>query len=178
MKRSYLPVLAAPPKLAEKPLFAAAKVRTFAAQAPFDTTQWVVRRANGETVFDFYTSWIAPPQEVLGGELVPFLSGTGLFQAVYPASASVAVRFGIEGQVTKCLLDCSGEKPAASVGVRLLILDEDSPVFTVLASSEQAAQVDVAAEAGEDAAARAFGKAFTQAFAAAAHDLSTAKLPK
>lgn len=176
-KRSYLPALGAAPELAKKPLFAAAKVRAVSAAAPFDSAQWVVRRANGETVFDFYTSWIVPPQEALGAQLVRFFGQTGLFGAVYAADAGTAARLGLDCQVTECLLDCTGAVPMATVGVRVLVLDERAADFTALALAECREQAKVAGD-GEDAAAKAFGEAFTKAFGGAARELAKVSLPK
>ena len=80
---------------------------------------------------------------------------------------------GLEGLVTELYLDHSGDAPAAVVTLRLLVLDERTPSFTVLATHEAQARVAYTPSAPA-AASEAFGQALTQTLEALAAALAGA----
>lgn len=174
-KRTFLPVAAAPAAPAAAPRFAAVKIRGFRALPPFDATGFVVRRAGNEFATDFYNAWVVPPQDLIRVQTSRYLEQTGLFNAVYDATSGTLPPLSLEGIVSELFLDYTGEKPAAVVTLRLLVLDEHAPAFTVLFSAEKTGRTPFE-PADKAAPAQAFGQALTQALAALAQALADAKL--
>lgn len=176
-RRTFLPVAAAPAAPLAAPRFAAVKVRPFRALPPFDATGFVVRRPGNEYATDFYNAWLVPPQDLIRVQASRYLEQAGLFSAVYDASSGTLPPLSLEGVVSELFLDYAGAAPEAVVTLRLLVLDERAPAFTVLFSSEKTgrAAFDPADKA---APAQAFGQALTQALAALAQDLAGARLPR
>jgi len=79
--------------------------------------------------------------------------------------------------ISELYLDYAGEKPAAVVTLRLLVLNERSPDFTVLFTAEKSARVTFD-PASKTAASQAFGAALTQTLEALTRALAAAPLPK
>lgn len=176
-KRTFVPLAEAAQAVTPSPGFAAVKVREFRALPPFDARTFIVSRADGEFAADFYNSWLAQPQELIRVQAARYLAETGVFQAVYDTGCGTVTPLGLEGVVSELYLDYSGERPAAVVTLRLLVLDERSPAFTVLFSAEKTARVSFEPDR-KTAASQAFGKALTQTLAALAAELAKAPLPK
>jgi len=169
-KRTYLLEAGMPAAVAAQARFDAVKVRTFRGMPPFSSTSLVVKRANGETVLDFYNTWVAPPHELVRVQATRYLERTGLFSAVYDATSGTAAPIGLEGTVCELFLDCRGEKPMAVVTLRLVLLDERSAEFTVLASAEKTARA-IYDPTREDGIAHAFNAALTHALGELAQGL-------
>ena len=169
-KRTYLPEAEMPAAAAGQARFGEVKVRAFRGLPPFNAASFVVKRANGETVLDFYNAWVGPPHELIRVQAARYLERAGLFGAVYDAGSGTSAPLGLEGTVCELFLDCRGEKPAAVVTLRLVVLDEQSPTFTVLCSAEKTGRAACDAE-GRDGIARAFNAALTQALAALVQEL-------
>ena len=172
-KRTFLPVAAAPSAPAAAPRFAAVKIRSFRALPPFDATGFVVRRSGSEFATDFYNAWLVPPQDLIRVQTARYLEQTGLFGAVYDASSGTLPPLSLEGVVSELFLDYAGQAPAAVVTLRLLVLDERAPAFTVLFSAEKTGRA--AFDPADPAApAHAFGQALTQALEALSRALAEA----
>jgi len=150
--------------------FGTVKVRAFRALPPFNSASLVVKRANGETVLDFYNAWVAPPHDLVRVQAMRYLERAGLFSAVYDAASGTLASIGLEGSVCELYLDCRGEKPAAVVTLRLMLLDERSSGFTVLCASEKSARADYD-PSREDGIAHAFNAALTKALEEIATDM-------
>ena len=168
-KRTYLLEAGAPATTATQARFGEVKVRAFRSLPPFNAANIVVRRANGEAVLDFYNAWVAPPHELIRVQATKYLEKAGLFGAVYDAASGTLAPLGLEGTVCELFLDCRGEKPAAVVTLRLVVLDERTPEFTVLHSAEGGGRADYDPERG--GLAPAFNAALTQALDALAKEL-------
>jgi len=169
-KRTYLLDADMPSVKAAQARFGVVKVRPFRGLPPFNSTSLVVKRANGETVLDFYNAWVAPPHDLVRVQATRYLEQAGLFRAVYDASSGTATSIGLEGTVCELFLDCRGEKPAAVVTLRLVLLDERSTEFTVLCTAEKTARADYD-PAREDSIAHAFNTALTHVLNALAQEL-------
>lgn len=176
-KRTFAPVAGAARAVSPSPGFAAVKVRAFRALPPFDARTFIVRRPGGEFAADFYNGWVVSPQELLRVQTARYLEGARLFAAVYDAGCGTAAPLGLEGVVSELCLDYTGERPAAVVTLRLLVLDERTPEFTVLYTDEKGARVAFD-PAAPTAASQAFGQALTQALEALTQALAQAPLPK
>lgn len=176
-KRTFALEAAAPAQLAAKPLFAAIRRRPFSADPPFGSRSFIVRRAGGETLEDFYSLWLAPPQDLIGSETARYLEKAGLFAAVYGPGAATRTRLGLDGVVTRLELDCTGGAPAAAVGLRLTVIDERAPDFDALFTVEKECRAPLAGS-GPDAICGAFSSALSQALAELAAALESAPLPR
>jgi ABC-type uncharacterized transport system auxiliary subunit len=176
-KRTFVPVAAAPKPAAAPPGFAAVKVRPFRALPPFDARTFIVRRQGGEFAADYYNGWLAAPHELIRVQAARYLEAAGLFAAVYDSASGTVAPLGLEGVVSELYLDATGGTAAAVVTLRLLVLDERAPAFTVLYTREESARVPVASPSAS-AASQAFGQALTQALEAQAAALAQAALPK
>ena len=173
--RSFMPVAA--PAAPQTARFAALKLRTFRTLPPFDAHSFIIRRPGGELVSDYYNTWIAPPGDLIRAQTARYLEESRLFSAVYDASSGTLPPLGLEGVVSELCLDFTGAKPAAVVTLRLLVLDERSPAFTVLFSAEKSSRVTFDAT-DKSAPSPAFGQALTQALEALTQALATAGLPR
>lgn len=172
-KRTFVPLAGVAKPLALAPRAAAVKVRAFRALPPFDARAFIVRRPGGEFAADYYNGWLAAPHELIRVQATRYLEASGLFAAVYDSASGTVAPLGLEGLVTELYLDHSDAAPAAVVALRLLVLDERTPSFTVLATHE--AQARVAYTPGAPAAAsEAFGQALTQTLEALAAALAEA----
>lgn len=171
-KRTYLIEAAPAVSRSAVPLFGAVKIGRFSALPPFDSTCFVVRRPSGETVLDFYNGWIAAPHDLLRTQTSRYLEQTGLFEAVYDASSGTLPSFSVEGTLCDCFLDYRGQQPAAQITMRLLLLDERAPAFTVLCAVEKTGRSPLEGE-GSEAAAKAFDRALTETLSALSQTLKT-----
>ena len=171
-KRTYL-LEADTAAVAVQPVrFGEVKIRTFRSLPPFNSPGLVVKRANGETVLDFYTAWIAAPHELVRVQAARYLEKAGLFRAVHDTASGTLPSLGLEGTVCELFLDCRGEKPEAVVTLRLVVLDERTPGFTVLCTAEETARAEYD-PAREDGIAQAFNSALTQVLGALARELGS-----
>ena len=153
--------------------FGGVKIRAFRSLPPFHATSLVVKRANGEAVWDFYNAWIAPPHDLIRVQTARYLEKEGLFEGVYNMEEGTLPPLGLEGTVCELFLDCRGEQPAAVVTLRLMVLMEHSPIFEVLCSAEATAR---AAYVPEEGLAHAFSAALTQALEEIVRTLRAAEL--
>ena len=173
-KRTFVPVAA--PASPQTTRFAALKIRTFRALPPFDAHTFIVRRPGGEFVCDYDNTWIAPPGDLIRVQTARYLEESHLFSAVYDTSSGTLPPLSLEGVVSELYLDFTGEKPAAVVMLRLLVLDERAPAFTVLFSAEKSGRAEFDPR-DKTAQSQAFGMALTHALEALTHALATSSLP-
>jgi len=174
-KRSYALQASLPAKPVAKPLFNNLKILSFNSQPPFDTGNLIVKRANGETVMDYYTSWIASPHELIRVQSMNYLRKTGLFKSVYDSSSGVLAPMGLEGTVEQILLDFRKERPMAVITLRFTLVDETAADFTMLWSAEATGSAPLESSNSSDIA-TAFDAALTQALSKLASELKTISL--
>jgi ABC-type uncharacterized transport system auxiliary subunit len=160
-KRTFVPLAGEAGPLASAPRAAAVKMRGFRVQPPFDVRHFIVRRPGGEFAADYYNGWLAAPHELIRVQATRYIEAAGIFAAVYDNSSGTVAPLGLEGLVTELYLDHTGKEPAAVVALRLLVLDERTPSFAVLATHEARARVAYA-PGSPTAASEAFGQALTQ----------------
>ncbi len=175
-KKSYALEAATPQTPIQTPRFGPLKILSFKSQPPFEANNLVVKRANGETVMDYYTTWITAPHELIRVQTMGYLRKTGLFKAVYDSNSGSLAQAGLEGTVEQITLDCRTENPTAVITLRFTIIDETTPDFTVLWSTETTGRSKV--ETGPLAIIAAFDKALTQALAQMTRELDKATFPQ
>lgn len=174
-KRAFLPLVT--PAAAQTTRFAAIKIRTFRTLPPFDARTFIVRRPGDEFVCDAYNTWIAPPNDLIRAQTARYLEETHLFSAVYEASSGTLPPLGLEGVISELYLDFTGKKPVAVVTLRLLVLNEKTPAFTVLFSAEKTARVAFD-PSDKGSLSKVFGQALTQALEDWTHTLMETSLPQ
>lgn len=175
-KRTFIPLVEAPAPATQAPLFGALKIRPFKVLPPYDARNFVVRREGGETVLDFYNGWLASPAELIRVQATRYLEASGLFASVYDAGSGTSAPIGLEGLVGEFYLDYAGTSPAAVVKLRFLLLDERTPLFNVLFTSEKESRAPIIASE-KNAASQAFSRALARALEALVKDLARAPLP-
>jgi len=169
-KRTYLLEAGIPTATAAQARFDAVKVRAFRGLPPFNSTSLVVKRANGETVLDFYNAWVAVPHDLVRVQATRYLERAGLFRAVHDASSGTSAPLGLEGTVCELFLDCRSGQPTAVVTLRLTLLDERATGFTALRAAEKTARASYD-PAREDGIALAFNTALTRALEALVQEM-------
>ena len=169
-RSAFMPEIAAPEKMTKEPLFEPAKMRGCRALPPYDGRAFIVKRASGECVADFYNGWLTAPAALLRTQVERYLAGTGLFHALYDSGAGMATPLGLECVVSELLVDYSGSEPVARVRLRLLVLDELDADFRVLFSDEKSAFAKFDPEE-RGAVARAFDAALATALSELAEAL-------
>lgn len=172
-KKSYALEAATPRTPLLSPRFGQLKILSFKSQPPFEANNLVVRRANGETVMDYYTTWIAAPHELVRVQTMSYLRKTGLFKAIYDSASGSLSPNGLEGTVEQLLLDCRTDKPTAVITLRFNIIDESAPDFSMLWSAETTGRVEIEPN-GSLAIIDAFDKALTKALEQMARELEKA----
>jgi len=176
-KRSYALEAASPTPVARDPRFGPLKILSFRSQPPYEANNLIVQRANGETVMDYYTSWIASPHELIRVQSMNYLRKTGLFKAVYDSNSGSLADTGLEGTVEAITLDCRTDKPVAVITLRLTMIDETAPEFTILWSAEATGRTTVETM-DPRALVSAFDKALTLALEQLTRQLEKASFPQ
>jgi ABC-type uncharacterized transport system auxiliary subunit len=174
-KRSYALQANLPAKPMATPRFENLKMLSFNSQPPFDSGNLIVKRANGETVADYYSTWIASPHELIRVQAMDYLRKSGLFKAVYDSASGALAPMGLEGTVEEIQLDFRKERPMAIITLRLSIVDETAPAFTLLWSGEATGSAPLESSDPADLVA-AFDKALTQSLSKLTRDLEKSSL--
>jgi len=172
-KKSYALEAATPLSPLLSPRFGHLKILSFKSQPPFEANNLVVKRANGETVMDYYTTWIAAPHELIRVQTMSYLRKTGLFKAIYDSASGSIAQAGLEGTVEQILLDCRTDKPTAVITLRFNIIDEAASDFTMLWSTEATGRAEIEPN-GPLAIINAFDKALTKALEQTTRELEKA----
>ncbi len=176
-KKSYALEAAKPAPVATTPRFGSLKILSFKSQPPYEANSLIVKRANGETVMDYYTTWIAAPHELIRVQSMNYLRDSGLFKAVYDSTSGSLAQAGLEGTIEGIFLDVRAEKNLAVITLRFTIIDEATTDFTMLWSSETTGQAEVDTP-GPLAMTAAFNKALTKALAQLTRELEKVSLPQ
>jgi ABC-type uncharacterized transport system auxiliary subunit len=174
-KRSYALQANLPAKPVGPTRFNNLKMLSFNSQPPFEACNLVVKRANGETVMDYYTAWVAAPHELIRVQSMNYLRKSGLFKAVYDSSSGVLAPMGLEGTVEQILLDFHKERPMAVITLRFTIIDETAADFKMLWSAEATGSAPLEST-DSNAIVSAFDAALTQALSKLTSELKTVSL--
>ncbi|HEY2585632.1 MAG TPA: ABC-type transport auxiliary lipoprotein family protein [Tepidisphaeraceae bacterium] len=93
--------------------------------APYNGTAFVYRNKGGEFRSDYYNAFVAPPDQLLTGAVVRWLSAASPFNVVVDASSAVGGRYVLEGTVTDLYGDYTDPAAAkAVIAVHVFLLDE------------------------------------------------------
>ncbi len=128
--------------------------------APFDSTSFVVRRADGSVARDSYNVFASPPSTLLRAAVRARLEADGRFGRVVPQSSSATADVQVEVLVCDLSLDCSqAERRTTRAAVSIDVLRAGRGARTVILSGDGAGT--------GDAAKGDYSAAFSQAFDAA-----------
>ena len=144
--------------------FVATRIGTISVNAPFDRSQFVVRRSDGSVAFDAYNEFAAAPATLLRAPVRAQLATDGRFGHVVSPSSVVNADAAVEVLVTDLSLDCrkTGERKARAA-VSVDVVKTGRGPRTVALSGDGASEAD--ATAGDYSA--AFSAAFNEALAEA-----------
>ena len=128
--------------------------------APFDSTSFVVRRADGSVARDPYNVFASPPSTLLRAAVRARLEADGRFGRIVPQSSSASADVQVEVLVRDLSLDCSqAERRTTRASVSIDVLRAGRGARTVILSGDGAGT--------GDAAKGDYSAAFSQAFDAA-----------
>ena len=140
--------------------FAVTRQGALTVTAPFDSTSFVVRRADGSVARDPYNVFASPPSTLLRASVRARLEADGRFGRVVPQSSSASADVQAEVLVRDLSLDCSNpDRRVARAAVSLDVLRMGRGARTVVLSGDGAGVADAAN--GD------YSAAFSQAFDAA-----------
>ena len=143
--------------------------------APFDSTSFVVRRADGSVARDPYNVFAAPPSALLRAAVRARLESDGRFGRVVPQSSSASADVQVEVLVRDLSLDCTdANRRMSRAAVSIDVLRADRGARTVILSGDGDGTDD--AKNGDYSA--AFSKAFDAALANALKNLKEQPPPR
>ncbi len=140
-----------PPVVTPPDAFAVSRQGTITVNAPFDSTSFVVRRADGSVARDPYNVFASQPSALLRNAVRARLEADGRFGRVVPQSSTAAADVQVEVLVSDLSLDCAeppkrGARAAVSIDVlrsgrrgRVIILSGDGTGMADAASGDYSA---------------------------------------
>ena len=164
-----------PPAAPAPGAFSVTRQGALTVTAPFDSTSFVVRRADGSVVRDPYNVFASPPSTLLRAAVRARLEADGRFGRIVPQSSSASADVQVEVLVRDLSLDCSEEShrtARAAVSIDVLRAGRGSRV--VILSGDGAGTGD----AGKGDYSAAFSQAFDAALANALRALKEQPPPQ
>ncbi len=149
-----------PPAAPSPGAFSVTRQGTLTVAAPFDSTSFIVRRADGSVARDSYNVFASPPSTLLRAAVRARLEADGRFGRIVPQSSSASADVQVEVLVRDLSLDCSNaDRRAARAAVSIDVLRAGRGARVVILSGDGDGTGD--AEKGD------YSAAFSQAFDAA-----------
>ncbi|RKY09162.1 MAG: hypothetical protein DRP66_02895 [Planctomycetota bacterium] len=101
------------------------KVRRFVISSPFETHEFVYRKAESRYVSDFYNRFLSPPAGLITEEVRQWLSESGVFANVVGAFSGVDYDYMLEGDILAVYGDHRGETESNAVmEIEFMLIDE------------------------------------------------------
>ena len=152
-----------PPVAPSPGAFSVTREGTLTVLPPFDSTSFIVRRADGSVARDSYNVFTAPPSALLRAAVRTRLEADGRFGRVVPQSSVASADAQVEVTVRDLSLDCSeAERRTARASVSIDVLRMGRGARTVVLSGDGSGT--------SNAAKGDYSAAFSQAFDAALVD--------
>ena len=146
-----------PPSVPAAGAFSVTRQGPITVTAPFDSTSFVVRRADGSVARDPGNVFASPPSALLRAAVRARLEADGRFGRVVPQSSSASADVQVEVLVRDLSLDCSNaDRRAARAAVSIDVLRAGRGARVVILSGDGDGTGD--AEKGD------YSAAFSQAF--------------
>ena len=154
------PTDAKPPAVPPPGAFSVTRQGAVTVTAPFDSTSFIVRRADGSVARDPYNVFVSPPSALLRTAVRARLEADGRFGRIVPQSSSASADVQVEVLVRDLSLDCTdAERRESRAAVSVDVLRTGRGVRTVILSGDGSGTGD--AKGGD------YSAAFSQAFDAA-----------
>lgn len=101
------------------------KVRRFVISSPFETNEFVYRKAELRYVSDFYHRFLSPPTGLITEETRQWLSESGVFANVVGTFSGVDYDYMLEGDIGAVYGDHRSEtEPNAVMEIEFILIDE------------------------------------------------------
>jgi uncharacterized lipoprotein YmbA len=141
---------------------------------PFDGSSLVYRTPDGTYMKDSYNQWLAPPEELLSGELVNWLSAaaSGPFETVVDGRSAAPHRFALETSITSLYGDFQDpHQPKVILNARVYLLDDATGGRSVAFQNHYDVSIPLAQASAEEFV-RGCGRAYRQFLEVLSKDLS------
>ena len=169
------PTDAKPPAVPVPGAFSVTRQGAVTVTAPFDSTSFIVRRADGSVARDSYNVFASPPSALLRAAVRARLEADGRFGRVVPQSSSASADVQVEVLVRDLSLDCTdAERRTSRAAVSIDVLRASRGARAVILSGDGSGTAD--AKGGDYSA--AFSQAFDAALESALRDLKAQPPPQ
>jgi cholesterol transport system auxiliary component len=122
-----------PPAASAAPVPAVLRVQSVRLAKPYDERTFVYRTGESAFTADYYNGFVAEPDRLLTGEVVGWLSRSGLFSAVVGGTSTVDYDLTLETNITTLCGDYSVKgSPKAVIEARCFLVREQGGVYTIL----------------------------------------------
>jgi ABC-type uncharacterized transport system auxiliary subunit len=140
---------------------------------PFDGPTFIYRSAEGTYVKDYYSEWVAPPEELFSTQLVDWLRVSGPFESVVDGQSAAPHRFALETCITSFYGGFQDSlKPGVVLSARVYVIDESAGNRTVVYQNHYDNSIPIAS-ASVQRLVRGTGRAYRQLLESMTKDLST-----
>jgi cholesterol transport system auxiliary component len=103
------------------------QVRRVSIAPPFDGLTLIHRAPDGTYAKDYYSEWVAPPEELLSTQLVDWLSSSAPFASVVDGRSAAPHRFALETCISSFYGDFTDPaKPTVVITARLYLIDDSA----------------------------------------------------
>ena len=151
-----------PPAPAKERRPEALRMGTVRVNPAFAGRALVYRMDDVKFTADFYHTFIAEPDPMLGGRMAEWLDRAGPFKTVAQPGGAVPAPFALEAVVTELYGDFRpGQPPAAVVTVQFTLVDLSSPATAVVFERFIGRRIALP-EAAPDALVRGYGQALSE----------------
>jgi cholesterol transport system auxiliary component len=127
---------------------------------PYDSLTFVYKIGDSKFTSDYYNGFIAPPDRMLTGELISWLSKSGLYSAVIGGGNSADSHLSIETEVSALYGDYSDPKsPSATLTARFFLIDSSGSSYRIV-FQKLYTQTEPMANASPDELVKAWERAY------------------
>ena len=138
---------------------------------PFDGTSLIYRTAGGGYVKDYYSEWVAPPEELFTTQMVNWLSASGPFAAAVDARSAASHRYSLEACITSIYGDFQDpRKPRVVLTARLCLIDDTAGALNVAYQNHYDISIPLAGASAEQLVLGS-GRAYRQLLESMTQDL-------
>jgi uncharacterized lipoprotein YmbA len=148
-------------------------VRRVSISPPFDDLSLTYRDRDGKYVKDYYSNWVAPPDELLSSQLIAWLSASGPFQSVVDGRSAAPHRFALETCITSLYGDFQNpHAPKVVLHSRVFLIDESAGARSIAYQTHYEIAINIPAASAEQLVAGS-SLAYRQMLQSLDRDLST-----
>jgi ABC-type uncharacterized transport system auxiliary subunit len=143
-KRSFALETPQHPERADAPAGATVSVRQFRVSTPYHQPQFVYRLGETEFKRDYYNEFIAAPSELVTGQTIAWLEGSGVFRTTFAGSSAADHDLLLEAVVTSLYGDyVDRDAPHAVLSIHFFLLADGGTHTDVVFDRSYTEQVSV-----------------------------------